>query len=184
MNLFLDHLWIWIVLTFVVGLCGYVWYVNNPKGRNLVLAILASLLTLALGLTLYYNVNTDSKSITRMLDALVTAVENDDVETVCRFISPKAENVQKIARDNMRLISISRAKYHSLQIEVNDATSPPTAQIQFTALFYWKNKEPIAGMSLEQPIPQSVRFEIELVKTKDQSWLLTNKFQFFPLRNF
>ncbi|MDR0328482.1 MAG: hypothetical protein LBI05_09330 [Planctomycetaceae bacterium] len=184
MNLFLDYLWIWIVLTCVVGLCGYVWYVNNPSGRNLVLSVLASLLTLALGLTLYYGVETDNKSITRTLDALVEAVEQDDSEAVCRFISPKAENVQKIARENMRLVSMSRAKYHSLQIEVNDATSPPTAMVQFSALFYWKNKVPIDGMSIEQPLPQSVRFEIELVKTKDRSWLLTNKFQFFPLRNY
>jgi tRNA threonylcarbamoyl adenosine modification protein YeaZ len=116
-------------------------------------------------------------------ETLIAAVERDDPEAVCRFISPKAEQVQQFARAQMRLFSMSRGKYHNLEITVNDAASPPIAQVRFSAVFYWKNKEPIDGMSLEQPIPQSVRFETEWIKTKDRSWLLT-KCQPFPLRNF
>jgi hypothetical protein len=183
MGLFLDYLWIWIVLTFVVGLGGYSWYVNDQTGRNLIIAIVSPLLTLALGLSLFYGVDTDRKSIKRTLDALIAAVEDDDVEAVCRFISPKAEDVRKLARANMLLFNISKAKYHDLQIEVNDAASPPIAKVKFSAIFYWKNKIPIDGISLVQPIPENVRFEIELVKTKDQSWLLT-KYQHFPLRSY
>ena len=178
MSLFLDYIWGWIVLTFAVGIGGGVLYFNNQKGRHLVIAIVAPILTLALGLFFHYGIDTDRKSIRRMLDALVVAIEVDKPEIVCQFI--KAEEIQLLARRQMRLVSISRAKYHNLEIKVNDATSPPIAQVRFTALFYWKNKTSIDGLSLEQPIPERVRFECELVKTKDQSWLITSKFDYFP----
>ena len=182
MSLFLDYFWIWVVLTLIVGASGYAWYVNDQKGRSLVIAVVLPLFTLALGLTLYYGVDTDRKSITRTLKSLIAAVEADDVETVCTFISPKADDVQKLARAQMLSISVSRAKYHNLEIEINDAASPPIAHVRFSAHFYWKTKTPIEGFFVEQPIHQSVRFEIELVKTKEQSWILTKCN--YDLRNY
>ena len=184
MSLFLDYLWIWIVLTFGVGICGYAWCANNKNTRNLFIVLVLPLVTLALGLTLYYGIDTDRKSIMRTLNALIAAVERGDSEDVCKFISPKAEEVQRFAREKMRLISISRVKYHHLKITINDAVSSPVADVRFSTVFYWKNKEPNDIISLDQPVPDSVRFEIELVRTKNQSWLITNKFQFFPLRNY
>ena len=145
---------------------------NDQKGRNLFIAVLASILTLALGLTLYYGVETDRKSITRMLDALIDAIEKDDLEIVHGFITEKALDVRILAEQGMRMVNISKAKYHHLEIEVNDATSPPVANVRFDAVFYWKNKNPIDGMSLEHPIPERTQFEVELVKTKDRSWLV------------
>ena len=68
MSLFLDYLWIWILPTFIIGSCGYVWYVNDQTARSLITAIVSPILTFALGLTLYYGVDTDRKSITRMLN--------------------------------------------------------------------------------------------------------------------
>ena len=184
MSLFLDYLWIWFVLAFGVGIGGYAWYVNNKNRRNLCIALALPIFTLALGLNLYYGIDTDRKSITRTLNALIAAVERDDPEKVCNFFSPRAEEIKKFVKEKMGLINISRAKYHHLKITINDAASPPIADVQFSTIFYWKNKEPNDVISLDQPVPDSVRFEIELVKTKNQSWLLTNKFHFFPLRNY
>ena len=173
MSLFLDYLWIWIVLSFAVGVCGGAWYLNDQRGRNLIIAIVSPLLTLTLGLTLYYGIDTDRKSIIRMLNALVAAVEQDDADAVCEFISPKANDIRQYARASMLLVTVSRAKYYGLEIEVNDAASPPIAHVRFSALFYWKNKSPVDGLSLDQPIFENGRFEIELVKTKSESWLIT-----------
>ena len=183
MSLFLDHFWIWIVLTFLVGCGGFMWYRNDQTGRNLVLAMLLSILTFALGLTLYYGVDTNQKSITRMLDALVAAVQRDDLETVSQFISPKAPETLQLAKVQMSVILVPKAKYRDLQIEVNDATSPPTAKIRFSAVVYWKTKVPIEGFVVENPVPENVRFEVELVKTKDRSWLITDKCRYY-LPNF
>ena len=189
MNLFLyhfwlNHLWVWIVLTFAVGVCGGAWYLHDQRGRNLIVAIVAPILTLALGLTLYYGVETDRKSITRMLNALIAAVEADDLEKVHQFISPKAEDIRSFSKTQMRLIRISNAKYHNLEIEVNDAASPPLAQVRFSTFFYWKNKSPIMGFSIDKPIPENIRFEIELVKTKDHSWLITSKLRYSSIRGY
>ena len=183
MDIFLDYLWTWIVLTFVMGAGGYTWYVNDQRKRSLVLAVLLPFLTLALGLTLYYGVDTDRKSITRSLEALIAAVEDDDVESVCKFISSRADDVQNLARTSMGAVSVSRAKYHNLKIEVNDAASPPIAHVRFSVHFYWKTKSTIQGFAVDQAIPQSVRFEIEMVKSKEQPWLLT-KCLYFPLRGY
>ena len=179
MSVLLDHLWVWFVLTFVVGCCSFSWYLNNQKVRNLVIAVLLSILPLALGLTLYYGVDTDQKTITRTLNALIAAVERDDLDAVCQFIHPKAEEPLQLAKVQMNFIAISRAKYRDLQIEVNDATSPPTAKVRFSVFFYWKTKMPNDILTIDKPIPENVRFELELVKTKTQSWLLTDKFRYF-----
>ena len=179
MSLFLDHLWVWAVLTFLVGCVGFAWYRGNPTGRNLVIAVLLPILPLALGLTLYYGVETDQKSITRMLDALVAAVERDDLHAVCQLISPKAEETLQLAKGQMGLVSIPKAKYRDLQIDVNDATSPPTAKIRFSATVYWKTKAPIEGFVIDKPLPENVRFEVELVKTKDRAWLVTDKCRYY-----
>jgi len=171
-SLFLDYLWIWIVLTFVVGICGGSWYLSDQKGRNLIIAVLAPILTLALGLFLYYGVDTDRKAITRMLDALIAAVERDDLEAVYGIIAERAVDVRMLAETGMKQVSISRAKYHNLEIEVNDAASPPIAKVRFDAVFYVQNKGLIDGNQLTQPIPERTQFDIELVKTKSQSWLV------------
>jgi len=180
MSLFLDYLWIWVVLTFVVGIGGYAWYAHEQTVRSLVVAFLMPVLTFALGLSLYYGVDTDRKSITRMLNALIVAVEADDIEAVCAFIAPKAVDVGRLARTHMQYVRVSRAKYHHLEIEVNDAASPPIAHVRFAANFYLKTKSAIDGFFVEHPM--SVRFEVELVKTKDQSWLLT-KCDYTPARS-
>jgi len=181
MSLFLDYLWIWIVLTFAAGMGGYAWYVKDYRIGSLVVAVLAPFLTLALGLSLYYGVDTDRKSITRTLNALIAAVEADDLDAVCRFISPKATDVQQLARTHMQSYGISRVKYHHLEIEINDAASPPIAHVRFSASFYLKTKSLTDGFFAEHPL--SVRFDTELVKTRDQSWELT-KCTYFLTRNF
>ena len=180
MGIFFENLWIWIALTFVVGVCGYTWYQNAPKVRNLAIAVLLPFLTFALGCTLYYGVDSDQKTIARMLDALVAAVEGDDIDSVCQFISPtKGQDTMRLAKTQMGLVLVSRAKYRDLQIEINDAASPPIAKVRFSAMFYWKTKAPIAGFMVDQPVPEPGRFEIELIKTKSKSWLLTDKFNYY-----
>ena len=179
MSIFLDQLWVWIVLTFIVGSCGFAWYLNDQRGRNLIIALLLPILPLALGLTLYYGVETDQKTITRTLDALIAAVERDDFDSVSQFIHPKAQETRQFAKIQMNFVVVSRAKYRNLQIEINDATSPPTANIRFSAFFYWKTKTHFEGFAIDKSVPENIRFEIELVKTKSNSWLLTDKFRYY-----
>ena len=177
MNLFIEHLWIWVVLAFIIACCGFSWYLNNKKRHNLVFATLLPILPLALGLSLYHGIDTDKKSIKRTLDALIAAVESDDPDAVCQFISPRADDLQKLVRSRMRLASVSRVRYRNLRIEVNDAASPPIARVQLSVVFYWKNKFTIDGFALERPVPENIQIEFELVKTRYQSWLVTDRYR-------
>ena len=169
------------MLSFVVGICGYAWYVNDQTKRTLVITMALPIVTLALGVTLYYGVDTDRKSIVRMLDALIAAVEENDAEKVCGFISPKAEKIQQFARDHMGSVNVSQSRYYGLTVDVNDAAQPPIATIRFTAVFYWTTKTSIEGFAYDKPIPETVRFEVQLAKTKSpsksQSWIITEKFR-------
>ena len=171
MSFFLDYLWIWVVLTFVIGISGGAWYLNDQKWRNLIIAVLAPIITLAIGLTLYYGVDTDRKSIARILNALIAAIERDDIKTVHGLITERAADVRKLAEQGLETVSITKAKYHNLAIEINDAASPPVARVSFDAVFYWRNKHSTEGVTI-QPIPERTQFAIELVKTKDRSWLV------------
>ena len=177
MSLFFDHLWIWIALTFIVGVCGLVWSLINPKGYRCVIALLLPIFTLVLGLTLYYGVDTDKKSLKRTLDVLIAAVERDDLQTVNLFLSPGAEEVQQLAQTGMNLVRVSEAKYRDLEIEVNNAITPSCATVRFTATFRWTSKLPIEGFSFDQPMPDNAHIEILLVKTKSSSqsasWVIT-----------
>ena len=178
MSIFLDHLWIWILLTFIVGCCSFSWYLNDQKVRNLVIATLLPTLPLTFGLSLYYGVETDQKTIKRTLDALLAAVEQDDFNSVSQFIHPQAQETLQLAKVQMNFIVVSRAKYRDLQIEINDATSPPLAQARFSVFFYWKTKMPNDILTMDKPVPENARFEIELVKTKSKSWLLTDRLRY------
>jgi hypothetical protein len=120
-----------------------------------------------------------------MLDTLIAAVERDDADAVCEFISPTAEELRQYAQASMPLASVSGAKYHDLEIKVNNAAVPSNATVHFSAVFFWKNKFPIEGILLDRPIPESGQVEVELVKTrseKSKSWQITKLQHPFPTR--
>jgi hypothetical protein len=178
MSLFLDSLWIWIGLTFAVGTIGYFVYQNDPRGRTLGIAIGATILVLGIGLLLYYGVDTDRKSISRMLTGLAEKLEQDDLDGVLNCISPKASGTRGVARLNMGMFRLTSAKFRNMKFEVNHLTSPPVAHVSFLAVVYWKSKTPIEGFVMDTPTVQTVKFNAELEKTKNNSWLVTDKCDF------
>ena len=180
MSILLESFWIWIGLAFVVGALGYMVWMNDPKPRTFGIAVGAVLLVLALGMGLYYGVDTDRKSISRMLTGLAETIEKDDLEGVLKYISPKAMKTRGLARANMGMVRITSAKFKDLKIEVNELVTPPSARVTFTAVVYWKTKEPIEGFALETPQLEFVRFDVELDKTNDNSWLVTDNCDFKP----
>ncbi|GHT17077.1 hypothetical protein FACS1894189_2300 [Planctomycetales bacterium] len=175
-----DNLGLWIGLTVLVGIVGYVWYRNDPRNRILFIATGLTLAVLAVGLWVYFGVETDRKSVVRMLDALVAAIEKDDIEAVSGFIAPSADETQNKAKTNMKLVRISDARYRNLTIEVNHIASPPIAKVRFTGIFYWNSKGNIDGVIMKQPRLQFVKFNVELIKTKNNSWVVTNECKFKP----
>ncbi|MDR2756065.1 MAG: hypothetical protein LBC20_10185 [Planctomycetaceae bacterium] len=179
MSIFLDSLWIWIGITIVVAAVGYFIYQNDPRGRTLGIVVGVTILVFILGLVLYYGVDTDQKSISRMLNHLASELEQDDLDGVLSFISPKAGETRGIARLYMGNYHLTSAKFRNLKFEVNQLTSPPQAKVSFLAVVYWKTKHPTSdGFVVDTPQFQTVRFDIELEKTMNRSWFVTNKCDF------
>ena len=181
-TIFLESFWIWVGIAFGVGAVGYVFYMNNQRPKTLGITGLAVILVLAVGFSLYFFVDTDRKSVCRMLDGLIAAIEADDVDRVVKdYISPKARNTAAKARGNMALVTITDASYRNLKLEVNNLMSPPIAKAKFTGVFFWMTKGGgFEGIAIETPQYQAVRFNIELEKTKENSWRVTDKCDFDP----
>jgi hypothetical protein len=179
MSIFLDSLWVWIFLTVVVAVIGYFVYQYDPRGRTFGIVVGLTILVLGVGLALYYGVDTDRKSISRMLNHLASELEEDDLDGVLSFISPKAEGTRGVARLYMGYYHLTSAKFRNLKFEVNQLVSPPLAQVSFHAVVYWKTKQATSeGFAIDTPQFQTVRFNIELEKTNNHSWLVTNKCDF------
>lgn len=169
MDFFLENLWIWLVIAFAVVGCGYIAFTNKRDFRILAGSAGAALLVLLLGVALVRFVPTDRKAITRSLDGAIAAVLEDDQERVFTFIAPRAEPVRAMARHYMPMFRIEQATYSDLRIEINDFTSPPTAETRFYAVARGKFKSDF----LTGPYDRArVRLFVEFEKTS-QGWLIS-----------
>ncbi|MDR0871419.1 MAG: hypothetical protein LBN39_11570 [Planctomycetaceae bacterium] len=176
-----ESIWIWFGLAFFAGLGGYLFYQSRPAAKTLCAAVLLPVVILAVGLSVYYGIDTDGKSLHRTLDGLAAAIVSGNVDNVLdNYVSPGADKTRALARVNMALVKISSAKYRDLTFEVNPLTSPPTAKVQFTAVFYWMSKGSIGGFSMDKPVPEIVKFDVEMEKTDRNSWQITNNCHFTP----
>ncbi|GHT26123.1 hypothetical protein FACS18942_02960 [Planctomycetales bacterium] len=179
MNFFLENIWFWLILAGLAGILGYLTFVSSRSIKTLMWTVITVVFILALGFGLYLFVETDQKSVSRMLRGLSAAIENDDLDTVQKYIEPKAARTRGLARANMAVVSVTKARFKDLKVAVSDAGAVPTARISFTAVIHWKTKQPIDGFSFDQPAVELVKFNAELVKD-GSSWLVTDNCEFTP----
>ena len=178
--IFLENIWIWFGLAFVVVAIGYYVFLNDRKIRTLGITAGAVVAVLAVGFSLYFFVDTDRKSISRMLTGLATAIEQDDLESILEhYVAPRATRTRSLARVHMGYARITSARFRDLKFEVNHLTSPPTAQVAFTATFYWFSKN-LAELPLDRPTAQIVKFNVELERGPNGGWLVTDQCDFKP----
>jgi len=178
--IFFENIWIWFGLAFIVGAVGYYIFLNDRQIRTLGITASATVAVLLLGLALTYFIDTDRKSITRMLNGLAATIERDDLDGILdHYIAPRANQTRVLASGNMGLVRVTGAQFRDLKFEVNRLTSPPTAQVSFTATIHWVSRN-LADFPSERPIPQIVNFNIELEQGPNGSWLVTDKCEFRP----
>lgn len=181
MSFLVENIWIWFVLAFLVGVIGYATFMNDRKNKTLGITVVLVLGILALGFGLYYGIDTDYKSVRRMLTNLAAAIERDDLQEVQSYIEPHAMITRILAQSQMALVRLPSAKFKELKVVSNDSTVPPTAKVTFTAVVQWQTKGAgIEGFTLDRPVTQLVKFDVVLVKTNDNSWLVTDECRFDP----
>ncbi|MGL6194629.1 MAG: hypothetical protein ACRC2T_07365 [Thermoguttaceae bacterium] len=177
MSIFTDSIWIWLFLALVVAAVGGSLYMNSRKLPTLGITAGVVFAILAAGYLVINYVETDYKSVSRMLKNLTAAIEKNDIEAVKKFISPQATSTIIKAEFNMKFVNITSAKFYDLEVKSNNHTAPPTAIITFTGVVHYKTKSGgdfngVSGVA-------RVFFEVELEKTND-SWLVTDKCKFTP----
>jgi hypothetical protein len=177
MVVFFENIWIWIGLAMAVGVIGFVLFQNNQRVVTFWATAVSVILLLTVGFSLYYFVDTDRKSVIRVLNKLAAALEKDDFDLVCQFIDAKAVHTRSLARNGMEFVVVSRASFSNLHVNVNYMTNPPIAAVSFNAMIYWKPKSGWTKNEFptDKPVPDRVAFDLELRKTNNNSWLITNK---------
>jgi len=182
MSILLENLWIWLGLSLLLAAFGGAAYMGTRNRKALLACFTAAAIVLGIGLFCVYCVETDYKSISKMLTQLADAIESDDVARVKTFIHPSATDTIGKAEQNMARVRITSAKFFDLKVESNPVTVPPTAQIRFTAVVRFKFKSSVASLlpSLRNETGLArVKFNIELEKT-GKSWVVTEKCDFTP----
>jgi hypothetical protein len=177
MVIFLESIWIWISLALVAGVVGFSLFQQNQQVRTFWITAISVLVLLGVGVSLYCFVDTDRKSVARTLNKLTIAIEKDDLESVLQFVDKKAEKPRGLAQSYMSLILVPKASFANLQVNVNYLTNPPVASVKFAAFVNWmpksgwlKNEFPT-----DQPIPERVELDVEMRKTNNGDWIITNK---------
>ncbi|MDR1053984.1 MAG: hypothetical protein LBL39_07385 [Planctomycetaceae bacterium] len=180
MSIFLESIWLWVGFALIVGVVGFIMFQNDQRLRTFGVTVLLVIILLATGISLYCFVDTDRKSVARTLNKIVKTIEDDDLESLLQFIDDKADKPRGLARSNMSLILVPQASFSDLDVKVNYLTNPPIASVTFVAMINWipksgwlKNEFPT-----DKPIPDRVEFEIEMRKTNDNNWKITNKCDF------
>ena len=184
MSIFFESLWLWLGLSLLLIAFGGATYVGTRNRKALLGCFGAAVVVLGIGLFCVYCVETDYKSISKMLTQLADAIENDDLAKVKTFIHPAATETIIKAEQNMTLVRVTRAKFANLKVESNHMVVPPTAQVTFTAVVHYKFK---SGTGLTSMFPSlvdgtdlvRVHFNVELEK-HNKSWVVTEKCDFTP----
>lgn len=180
MSIFVESLWIWLGIALLIGAVGFSIYSGTRNRKAFFIAEGLALIVIVVGFLLVHFVETDHKSIAKMLDGLIAAVEKDDVSAVKKFISPSASSTIIKAESNMKLVEITRARYSDLEVEVNHFTSPPRARISFTAVVRFKFKSTAPWFQGPQQDVVRVRFSAVELEKVNGSWLVSDVCEFHP----
>ena len=182
MSILFESLWLWLGFSLLIAAFGGAAYLGTQNRKALLGCFAGAAAVLAIGLFCVYGIETDYKSISKMLSRLADAIENDDLAQVKTFIHPSATETIIKAELNMAQVRITRAKFHNLKVESNSMTVPPTAQVKFTAVVHYKFKSWAAslfpGLENESGLVR-VQFDVVLEKT-NQYWVVTEKCDFTP----
>lgn len=138
---------------------------RTGRGKLVWLMLLVGVLTLA-GLGIEQMVVTDREAITDTLHTACDAVEDNDIERLLGCISPSADGPRQMSRMVLDRFDVDNAWMQNLRVEINQLTSPPSADVHFKAIGKGKDRK---GQIPYNAYSQKV--VVKLQKTGDR-WLV------------
>ena len=181
MAIFVESIWIWVILAVVVFVLGYSMFINDKKNRTLLLTVLASALVLCGGLALERYIETDKEAIRRTMKEISTAIKADDIALTKTYTAPDANQLRDLATVGMNQAKLTTVHFSNIDIKVNDMTVPMTAELNFTTAFRGRLK----GQSMFGEGEFYNRYPFTVIFEKhDDRWLATDDIIFdnrFPL---
>jgi ketosteroid isomerase-like protein len=102
------------------------------------------------------------------LDGVAAALKANDIDGVWSYLTDDAQFSRGKAREALGMIRVDDAKYSQLDVQVNELTSPWTAEVTFFGVIYFTDKN---GMSPYNQYPK--RFKLIMRKIGDR-WLIEN----------
>ena len=139
---------------------------RTGKGKLFWLMLLVGVLTLA-GLGVERMVVTDREAITDTLKTACRAVEDNDIDRLLGCIVPSADGPRRMSRSVLDRFDVDNAWMQNLRIEINQLTSPPSADAHFKAIGKGKDRK---GQIPYNAYSQNV--VVKLQKSGDR-WLVT-----------
>lgn len=174
MNLFLENIWIWGILSLFTLIIGWGFFKSSGKLIPLLFFMIGSLLIFGTGFIFVYCVKTDRKEIRATILDIAAAVAKNDIPEVCNFIVPDAKQTIRKAQFHMGLVELEWSKVRNFKImSINYFTSPPIAHVSFTGTVGGK----VRGAEYKFTTAPVHFIDVELIKDGDQ-WLVTDRCKF------
>jgi hypothetical protein len=157
-----------IAIAVIGGLLGLVGLVVFLSRRTLgaMIALGGILGATALLLVLERLVVTEPEAVENGVDAVLAAIELNDMDGVLEWIDPAATGMRANVQALMPIVKVSNANAAAVQVDVTPAANPPTAKAQFQA--YLQGVHTSTGHSL---IYVNQQVDMQWIKRGDR-WLL------------
>jgi ketosteroid isomerase-like protein len=138
-------------------------------GRGFLIWIMLGVLVVGLtGVIGQRFIVTERKRVVQTLDGVAAALKANDIDGVWSYLTDDAQFSRGKAREALGMIRVDDAKYSQLDVQVNELTSPWTAEVTFFGVIYFTDKN---GMSPYNQYPK--RFKLIMRKIGDR-WLIEN----------
>jgi hypothetical protein len=136
-------------------------------GRGFLLWIMLGVLVVCLtGIIGQRFIITERKRVVQTLDGVAAALEANDFDRVCGYLTEDAQFSRSEARRALSMVKIDSANYSQLDVEFNKFTSPWTAKVNFFGVIHFKDPK---GVSPYENYPR--HFTLIMRKVGDR-WLI------------
>ena len=149
----------------------------NTRRKSVLAAMLVVLLIAAAGVALEKWWVTDREEIEATLNEIARALEANDLELVCTFIEPDAQEARTLAAVNMALVTIKSASVRNLEVQVNRLASPPVAETRFMGNFDCEGKAVMGNMVPVADARYLLDFEADFHLINDR-WMVSDNVKF------